>query len=179
MHCTNDAHERAKKIKLLAMDVDGTLTDGKIIYDSGGAEIKEFSARDGIGIRVAQKAGLKTVIITGRASIALATRAKELDVSRFYTGRQRKMPALDEVLVEFSLKPDEVAYIGDDLNDIPVMSRVGLAAAVPGAPEEVARIAHACTTAPGGHGAVREFIEFILKSQGRWEKAVQSFMDDL
>jgi 3-deoxy-D-manno-octulosonate 8-phosphate phosphatase (KDO 8-P phosphatase) len=178
IQCTDDAVERAARIKMLMMDVDGTLTDGTVFYNSRGDEIEGFSVRDGLGIRLAQKAGLKTAFLTGRSSKAVCTRAKELEITRVILGRRKKREALEETLQELSLRADEVAYVGDDINDIPVLRSVGLAVGVADAAAEVLAVAHARTENPGGRGAVREVIEFILRSQNRWEAAARILTED-
>ena len=164
--------KRAKKIRLLLMDVDGVLTDGRIWLlswpDGTAQEIKGFSAYDGAGLKLARAGGLRTGVITGRESAAMARRAKEAEIEFVYQGRGEKLPAYLEILHEAKMKDEEVAYVGDDLPDLPVLSRVGLAFAVENAVPEVKRAAHYVTKAAGGNGAVREVVELLLKSQGKW-----------
>jgi len=166
---------RAKKIRVLLMDVDGVLTDGRIWLlsrrDGTASEIKGFSAYDGAGLKLARAAGLRTGLITGRESTAVSQRARECEIEFVYQHRATKMGALEEILQITGAGEDEVAYVGDDLPDIPVLERVGLAAAVANAAPEVKRAAHFVTSRSGGEGAVREVIELIVKAQGKWAAA--------
>ena len=166
---------RAKKIRVLLMDVDGVLTDGRIWLlsrrDGTASEIKGFSAYDGAGLKLARAAGLRTGIITGRESSAVAQRARECEIEFVYQHRATKLGALEEILQATGVSPQEIAYVGDDLPDLPVMQRVGLAAAVANAVPEVKRAAHFLTKRSGGEGAVREVIELIVKAQGKWAEA--------
>jgi 3-deoxy-D-manno-octulosonate 8-phosphate phosphatase (KDO 8-P phosphatase) len=168
---------RAKKIQLLLMDVDGVLTDGRIWLqswpDGTAHEIKGFSAYDGAGLKLARAAGLRTGVITGRESAALARRAKEADIEFVFQGRGEKLPAYGEILRTAKLKDEEVAYIGDDLPDLAILSRVGLAIAVANAVPDVKRAAHYVTKASGGNGAAREVVELLLKSQGKWSTVLK------
>lgn len=163
--------EKAKKIKLILMDVDGTLTDGSIFILPDGEEIKAFNVRDGMGILMARQAGLKTGVISGKTSRTLIHRAKRLHMDEVHEGIQDKKAILDEILSRNGLSSQEVAYIGDDLGDLEVMKSVGLAAAVADAHPLVKESCHYICRQEGGRGAVREFIEFILTAQGK--------MDDL
>jgi len=166
---------RAKKIRVLIMDVDGVLTDGHIWLlsrrDGTASEIKGFSAYDGAGLKLARAAGLRTGIITGRESTAVAQRARECEIEFVYQHRATKMASFEEIVQITGAAKHEVAYVGDDLPDIPVMQRVGLAVAVANAAPEVKRAAHLVTKRSGGDGAVREVIELIVKAQGKWEAA--------
>ena len=166
---------RAKKIRVLLMDVDGVLTDGRIWLlsrrDGTASEIKGFSAYDGAGLKLARAAGLRTGWITGRESTAVSQRARECEVEFVYQRRATKMGSLEEILQITGTGVSEVAYIGDDLPDVPIMERVGLAAAVANAVPEVKRAAHVVTARSGGEGAVREVIELIVKAQGKWAQA--------
>jgi 3-deoxy-D-manno-octulosonate 8-phosphate phosphatase (KDO 8-P phosphatase) len=168
--------KRAARIKLLLMDVDGTMTDGSVTLlsqpDGTALEIKTFDAHDGQGLTLAQTAGLRTGCITGRESAALLRRAHEMKMEFIYMKQPLKMPAYEEILAKADLSDTEAAYIGDDLPDIPLMKRVGLAIAVGNAVIEVKKAAHYTTTALAGHGAVREAIELILKSKGIWEEMI-------
>jgi len=170
--------KRAKKIRLLLMDVDGVLTDGRIWLqswpDGSAHEIKGFSAYDGAGLKLARAAGLRTGVITGRESAAMARRAKEADIEFVFQGRGEKLPAYEEILRIAKLKDEEVAYIGDDLPDLPVLARVGLAIAVANAVPEVKRAAHYVTKSSGGNGATREVVELLLKSQDKWQKVLKN-----
>jgi 3-deoxy-D-manno-octulosonate 8-phosphate phosphatase (KDO 8-P phosphatase) len=166
---------RAKKIRVLIMDVDGVLTDGHIWLlsrrDGTASEIKGFSAYDGAGLKLARAAGLRTGIITGRESTAVAQRARECEIEFVYQGRATKIASFEEIVQITGAAESEVAYVGDDLPDIPVMQRVGLAVAVANAAPEVKRAAHFVTKRSGGDGAVREVIELIVKAQGKWAAA--------
>lgn len=165
--------KRAAKIQLVLMDVDGTMTDGSVTLlsqnDGTALEIKTFDAHDGQGLTLAHTAGLRTGCITGRESAALLRRANEMKMEFIYMKQPLKMPAYEEILRKAGAADSLVAFIGDDLPDIPLMRRVGLAVAVGDAVPEVKKVAHYTTKALAGHGAVREAIELILKSKGIWE----------
>jgi len=168
--------QRAAQIKLLLMDVDGTMTDGSVTLlsqsDGTALEIKTFDAHDGQGLTLAQAAGLRTGCITGRESAALLRRAREMKMEFIYMKQPVKMPAYKEILAKACVADSAVAFIGDDLPDIPLMRRAGLAIAVGDAVPEVKRIAHYTTKAHAGHGAVREAVELILKSKGIWKAMI-------
>lgn len=174
MSINRRAEERAKSIRMIVMDVDGVLTDGRILYSADGAEIEAFSVRDGLGLRAAQRAGLLTAILTGRVSGAVARRAKELGIPEIHQGISDKMEAYESLLRRHGLTDDAVAYIGDDLNDLPMLVRAGLSAAPADAEEEVKAEVALVTSRGGGRGAVREVIDLILRAQGRWERAMES-----
>src|SRR5882672_4799164 len=169
---------RAKNIRVLLMDVDGVLTDGRIWLlsrrDGTASEIKGFSAYDGAGLKVAKAAGLRTGFITGRESSAVAQRARECEIEFVYQGRATKLGSYEEILRATGASDREVAYVGDDLPDLPLLQRVGLAVAVANAAPEVKRAAHYVTSRAGGEGAVREVIELIVKAQGKWIEASQN-----
>jgi 3-deoxy-D-manno-octulosonate 8-phosphate phosphatase (KDO 8-P phosphatase) len=168
--------KRAAQIKLLVMDVDGTMTDGGVILlsqpDGSAVEIKRFDAHDGQGLTLAHTAGIRTGCITGRESPALLRRAHEMKMDYIYMKIPLKMPAYEEILAKAGLKDAEVAYVGDDLPDIPILKRVGLAVAVGDAVADVKKIAHYTTKAHAGKGAIREAIELILKSKGLWDELI-------
>jgi 3-deoxy-D-manno-octulosonate 8-phosphate phosphatase (KDO 8-P phosphatase) len=168
--------KRAANIQLLLMDVDGTMTDGSVTLlsqtDGTALEIKTFDAHDGQGLTLAHSAGLRTGCITGRESAALLRRAHEMKMGFIYMKQPVKMPAYEEILRKAGVADFAVAYIGDDLPDIPLMRRVGLAIAVGDAVPEVKKAAHYTTKALAGHGAVREAVELILKSKGIWEAMI-------
>lgn len=173
--------ERAKKIRLLLMDVDGTLTDGGVCLISlpgndgaagGIAEMKVFSSLDGLGLKLAHIMGIKTGFITGRKSPAVQQRAEENLVDYVYLGQATKEAAFQECMHKAGVTPEEVAYLGDDLPDMPVAKLAGLAVAVANAAPELKAICHYVTRANGGEGAAREVVELILKAQGRWEEAI-------
>jgi 3-deoxy-D-manno-octulosonate 8-phosphate phosphatase (KDO 8-P phosphatase) len=167
--------EKLKKIKVLAMDVDGVLTEGGIVIDSDGREIKVFNVLDGFGIVVAQRAGLKTAIITARWSRPVSFRAKDLKINKVYQDAFPKTEAYEKMLKEFGVKDNEVCFVGDDLPDLHIFKRVGFAATVPGAAAGMKRFADYITKTPGGKGAVREVIELILTAQGKWRKILKNF----
>ncbi len=168
--------KRSAKINLLLLDVDGTLTDGGVTLlsqpDGSALEIKTFDAHDGQGLTLAHTAGLRTGCITGRESAALLCRAREMKIEFIYMKQPLKMPAYEEILRKADMPDAAVAYVGDDLPDIPLMRRCGLAIAVGDAVPEVKRVAHYTTKALAGRGAVREAIELILKSKGIWESMI-------
>jgi len=157
-----------KNIKVLAFDVDGVLTDGKIIIDGNGVETKAFDVQDGFGIVFAQKAGLKTVLISARASDAVRYRAEELKIDQAFIGVYPKTSAYEQMLKDFKVSDSEVCFVADDLADLVVLKRVGFAVAVANAVPEVKQAAHYVTSAKGGEGAAREVIEMVLKAQGKW-----------
>ena len=167
---------RARNIRVLLMDVDGTLTPGYVCLqtfpDSSVAEIKMFNAHDGAGVKLASIMGLRTGLITGRDSPATARRAREMAMEFVIQGQPKKLEAYKAILTRAGVTDDEVAYIGDDLPDLPLLGRAGLAVAVADAVVEVKRAAHYITTVRGGEGAVREVVELILKAQGKWKKAI-------
>lgn len=168
--------KRAAKIQILLMDVDGTMTTGAVTLlsqpDGSALEIKTFDAHDGQGLTLAHTAGIRTGCITGRESSALVRRANEMHMEFIYQKQPQKIPALEEILRKTGLPESAVAYVGDDLPDLPVMHRVGLAVAVGDAVLEVKLAAHYVTTAIAGRGAIREAIELILKSKGVWEEMI-------
>jgi 3-deoxy-D-manno-octulosonate 8-phosphate phosphatase (KDO 8-P phosphatase) len=168
--------KRAAQIKVLLMDVDGTMTNGGVTLlsqpDGSALEIKTFDAHDGQGLTLAQTAGLRTGCITGRESAALLRRAHEMKMEFIYMKQPVKMPAYEEILKKAGVPDSAVAYVGDDLPDIPLLRRVGLAVAVGDAVPEVKKAAHYTTQAVAGHGAIREAVEVILKSKGIWEAMI-------
>jgi 3-deoxy-D-manno-octulosonate 8-phosphate phosphatase (KDO 8-P phosphatase) len=168
--------KRAAQIQLLLMDVDGTMTDGGVTLlsqpDGTALEIKTFDAHDGQGLTLAQTAGIRTGCITGRESAALLRRANEMRMDYIYMKIAVKIPAYEEILRKAELPDSAVAFVGDDLPDIPLLRRVGLAVAVGDAVADVKKVAHYTTKALAGHGAVREAIELILKSKGIWEELI-------
>jgi 3-deoxy-D-manno-octulosonate 8-phosphate phosphatase (KDO 8-P phosphatase) len=173
---TSELQQRAARIKLLLMDCDGVLTDGRIWVLESGEDQKAFHTRDGLGIELLHRAGLKSGIISGRVSGAVERRARGLGMSFIWQGREDKLEAFADTLAEAGVGNDEVAFVGDDLNDIPLMLQSGLAVAVADAAVETREHAHYITTARGGRGAIREVVELILKSQGRWEDLVRRYL---
>jgi 3-deoxy-D-manno-octulosonate 8-phosphate phosphatase (KDO 8-P phosphatase) len=170
--------KRLSRIKLLVTDVDGTLTEGSMVFVDGG-QVKLFHVHDGLGIRLARNFGLDVAIVTGNVSHAVAERAATLGLERVYQGVRHKSAVIDQMAAETGLARDEIAYIGDDLNDLPAFDRVGFRIAVGDAVEEIKGQADMITAKPGGRGAVREAIEAILKARGQWEEAVRSFLAEL
>lgn len=168
--------KRARQIKVLLMDVDGTITNGSVTLlsqlDGSALEIKTFDAHDGQGLTLARTAGLRTGVITGRGSAALRQRCSELGLEFVYEKQPHKIAAYEEILKKTGAKDSEVAFLGDDLPDLTVMRRCGLAVAVGDATAEVKQAAHYTTKAIGGKGAARELVELILKSKGIWEQMI-------
>ncbi len=167
--------ERARNVKMLILDVDGVLTDGSIIYADSGEELKNFSVRDGLGMSLLDKAGIKSIIITAKKSRALIRRAKEMGVARVYQNAVDKVKAYEQVLRAFKLTDEAVCYVGDDLIDIPILRRVGLAVGVADGSDELRDVVHYITRRQGGKGAVREVIDIILKAQGRWNEVTRVY----
>jgi 3-deoxy-D-manno-octulosonate 8-phosphate phosphatase, yrbI family len=165
-------------IRCLVLDVDGVLTKGEITYTSSGEELKTFHAKDGMGLAIAHAMGLQTAIITGRTSSIVERRAKELKISHVQMGSHNKSAGLQVVLDTLQVESQEVAYMGDDLNDLGVMSRVGLAMTPQDGVPEIKDIAHYICQANGGEGAVREAVEYILKREGLWEEALRKYREE-
>lgn len=157
---------RAKKIKLLLLDVDGVMTDGSIMLDNNGTETKSFHVRDGRGIKLLQKLDVAVGIITGRSSEVVNIRARELNITEVHQGAQDKLLVYETLLAKYGLRDEQIAYIGDDDIDVPILKRVGLAVTVSDADPSAKRRVHFITKAAGGRGAVRECINLILKSRG-------------
>jgi 3-deoxy-D-manno-octulosonate 8-phosphate phosphatase (KDO 8-P phosphatase) len=168
--------KRARQIQVLLMDVDGTMTDGRVTLESqtdGGAlEIKSFDAHDGQGLTLAATAGIRTGCITGRESAALVRRAREMRMEFVYQRQPQKTAAYEEIVKKANVAESAVAYVGDDLPDLPILRRVGLAVAVGDAALEVKLAAHYIASASGGKGAIREVVELILKSKGIWDEMI-------
>lgn len=171
-----EIERRARRVKLLLMDCDGVLTDGRIELLESGDEQKTFHVRDGQGIALFHRAGLKTGIISGRTSGVVERRAQELSMSYVRQNVTDKVAALEQIIVQAGVSLDECAYIGDDLGDIPVMLRVEFAVAVADAELETKQSAHYVTERPGGHGAVREVTNLILGAQGWWEELMKHYL---
>ena len=168
--------DRARKIKLLILDCDGVLTDGRIIMLPNGDETKAFDVKDGHGIVMAQRAGLRVAIISGRKSSVVRARAKELGVVHLHEMAWVKTEPYEKVLAEEGLTDEDVCYVGDDVVDIPLLRRAGLGIAVGDAVEETKKASHTVTKRAGGRGAVREVIELILKAQDRWDEAMARYL---
>lgn len=167
--------ERVKRVKMLILDIDGVMTDGRIVYSIYGDELKFFDVQDGFGITLLRRAGIKSVIITAKKSRIVKLRARDMKVAKAYQGCVVKLKAFNHAIKKFRVKPEEVCFIGDDLIDIPVLKRVGLAVAVSNAMEEVKQHAHFVTQKAGGRGGVRELCDLILKSQGKWDLVTQRY----
>lgn len=165
--------EKAKKIKLVILDVDGVLTDGGILLDNNGNESKRFHVRDGHGIKMLNRTVIKTAIITGRTSEVVRKRAEELGITEVHQGIFKKITVLDELLKKYKINYGNVAYMGDDIVDIEILQKVGLSAAPSDAEAEAKECADFVTARGGGRGAAREFIDLILKSAGLWDKLLE------
>jgi 3-deoxy-D-manno-octulosonate 8-phosphate phosphatase (KDO 8-P phosphatase) len=164
--------EKAKKIKLLILDVDGVLTDGKIIYDSKGRDLKNFCVHDGLGVWLLKKAGIPTVILTAKSSKTIKLRAQDMQIEEIFEDVERKGGILDRILRKYKVNTEEICFVGDDLVDLSIMKRIGLPIAVKNACKEIKDISFYITEAEGGKGAVREVCEIILKAKGKWEELV-------
>ncbi len=169
---------KAEGIELLILDVDGILTDGRIVYDARGDQIQSFHVRDGFGIKLLHKAGVKTAVLSARCSHALAVRCNELGIKHVMQGHSRKLQGYEELLRVFGLMDAQVAYMGDDWVDIPVLSRVGLAVTVPNSASQVKDYCHHVTLSAGGEGAVREVCELILKAKNCWHIFLNEFIEE-
>jgi len=168
--------KKAEKVKILLLDVDGILTDGRIIITSSGEEIKHFNVIDGMGIKLLQKAGVEVGIISSRFSLVTEHRAKELGITLLYQGKLEKLAVYEKILKEKGLKDEEVAYMGDDWIDLPILKRAGLAISVPNAWFPVNDYVDYITKHPGGYGAVREVCDLILKAKGKWEELLHFYL---
>jgi 3-deoxy-D-manno-octulosonate 8-phosphate phosphatase (KDO 8-P phosphatase) len=170
---------RAAKIKLLLMDVDGVMTDGRLYCVPGlegeMVETKGFNAQDGISLQWANWLGIETGAISGRDSPALVTRARQCRMKYVYQGHLEKIPIYEKILAEAGATDEQVGYIGDDLTDAPIIMRVGFSAAPANARPEVKRMVHLVTAAPGGDGAIREVVEVLLRAQGKWEQILRKY----
>jgi len=168
---------RVERIKLVALDVDGVMTDGRLYYHDDGTESKAFDVRDGHGTKMLKQAGIETVVISGRNSPMVDRRAADIGITEVFQGVRDKVPILEKILSKRGLKFEEVAFVGDDVVDLTTMNRVGLAVAVADASEYLFDVAHYVTLATGGRGAVREVAELILGVQGLWNKVAASYFD--
>jgi 3-deoxy-D-manno-octulosonate 8-phosphate phosphatase (KDO 8-P phosphatase) len=168
---------RLKNIRLLILDVDGVMTDGRIIFDSNGIESKFFNVKDGHGIKMLQRAGIDVAIISGRQSTVVTNRAAELGIERVFQKSVNKLDHYRQILADTGLSDAEIAFIGDDLIDIPLLRRVGFAAAPADAVAEVIPFVHFVTRNSGGWGAVREVCDLLLKAQGLWEKLTARYFE--
>ncbi len=166
---------KAARVRLFLVDVDGVLTDGGILFDGNGVETKRFHVRDGHGIKMMQRAGIEVGIITGRTSAVVRVRAEELGISRVRQGALDKVAVWREMLRDTGISPEESAYVGDDIVDVPLLRLVGFAATVADADENVLTEADFVSSRRGGEGAVREIIEYVLKSRGVWDKIAEKY----
>ena len=165
--------ERARRVRLVLLDVDGVLTDGRLLYYSDGSEGRAFFVRDGMAIRVGREAGLLFGIISGRQSEVVTRRAAELGIGEVHQGVYNKVERFEEIAERLALTAEAVCFVGDDLIDVPLMRRVGFAAAPADAAPEAREAAHFVATRGGGLGAVREVVEFVLRADGRWDEVVE------
>ncbi len=168
---------QAKKTELIIFDIDGVMTDGSLLLGDDGQEYKAFNSRDGHGIRMLHECGIKSAIITGRTSNVVKLRAQELDIDIVMQGYRDKRPAFQELLRQTGISTDNIAYVGDDVIDLPVMSQVGFAIAVNDAHPYVIKNSHWTTQKPGGRGAAREVCEFILSSKGLLDDKLKTYME--
>jgi 3-deoxy-D-manno-octulosonate 8-phosphate phosphatase (KDO 8-P phosphatase) len=166
---------RVERIRAVILDIDGVLTDGRIGYSAEAHELKFFDVHDGLGVKLLQAAGLKVALLSGRSSLANRRRAQELGLDAVVEGESDKVAGLERVLHLLGVAADECCYLGDDLVDVPVMRRVGLALAVADAAEEVRGVAHRVTARAGGRGAVRELAEWLLRQTGRWQEVTRRY----
>jgi 3-deoxy-D-manno-octulosonate 8-phosphate phosphatase (KDO 8-P phosphatase) len=173
---TDEVESRAARVRLLLLDCDGVLTDGRITPVEGGEELKSFHTHDGHGLVMLHRAGLRSGIISGRASRLVELRAADLGVSFVRQGALDKVKAFESLMAEAGVEPSEAAYVGDDVVDIPLMRRCALAVAVADATPDTRAAAHYVTRLPGGFGAVREVCELILKAQGRWDELMKRYL---
>jgi len=167
---------KARQLKLLILDVDGVLTDGRLFFDGEGNEYKSFHARDGHGIKLLRQTGVEVAVISGRKSASVALRMKNLGIEYVYQGHENKIAAFNEIIGLMGITPEQAAHVGDDVLDLPVMLRVGLAIAVSDANFAVKQRADWCTTLPGGQGAVREVCDFIMQAQGHFDDVLATYL---
>lgn len=170
-----DIIEKAKRLKLLILDVDGVLTDGKLFFDNQGQEYKAFHARDGHGIKLLRQSGVEVAVISGRKSASVALRMKNLGIELVYQGHEDKRAAFQDIINKLGIQHEQAAHIGDDVLDLPIMVRVGLAIAVNDANFAVKERADWCTTLNGGQGAVREVCDLIMQAQGTFDQVIDTY----
>jgi 3-deoxy-D-manno-octulosonate 8-phosphate phosphatase (KDO 8-P phosphatase) len=168
--------DRLRRIRLLALDVDGVLTDGRLYFQADGIEIKAFHTHDGHGLKLLKRAGLEVALITGRDSPIVSRRAAALGVPHVLQGVERKLPALQRLCQRLGIDLDQAAYCGDDLPAMGAIRRAGVGISVPGAPEYIRREADWVTRSPGGHGAVREICDTLLQAQGHWDAVLDTYL---
>lgn len=172
----SDLRTRFTQIRLLLLDVDGVLTDGQIYLDDRGVETKSFSTRDGLSLWWVRKFGLATGVISGRQSQCTLARCLDLQMDEIHLGKLRKLPVFEEILSRRGLSPQEVAFIGDDVIDLPILSRVGLSAAPADAHPEILKRVDLKLEKPGGHGAVRHFLDLWMEITGKWERGIEDIL---
>lgn len=172
-----DTRARASRIRLIGFDVDGVLTDGKLLYGPEGADSKSFHVQDGLGLKLLAAAGIHSCVISARPSAAAARRLAELGIEHVLLGTHAKRPAFEQLLAHYQIGYEEAAFMGDDWPDLPILTRVALAATVPSAFPAVRERCHWCATRAPGSGAVREFIEYVLSAQGRLDALLAPYLD--
>lgn len=170
-----EIQDRIKKIRLLILDIDAVLTDGRIVYDGRGNELKFFDVQDGFGLVLLKRVGIDTIIITAKRSKAVSRRARDFKTKAIYQNCFDKLKVFKEILKKFKYQPEEICFMGDDLIDIPVLKRVGFAVSVPNAVSETKEIVHYITKRHGGRGAVREICDLIIKTQGKWDETISRY----
>jgi len=175
MSLPEDLVQRIRAIRLLIFDVDGVLTDGSLFYGDDGQEYKSFNSRDGHGIKMLRDSGVEAAILTGRTSKVVMHRARNLGISRIVQGSHDKLASYEAMLADMGLKPEQTAFMGDDVVDLPPLRRCGLACTVPNAPDEVKARVHYVTRAAPGHGAAREVCELIMRGQGTWAEQLAKY----
>lgn len=168
--------DKVRSLKLLILDVDGVLTDGRLFFDNQGNEYKCFHARDGHGLKLLRQTGVEVAVISGRSSNSVALRMQSLGIEHVFQGHENKRAAFAEILDKLKLMPEQVAHVGDDLLDLPIMTKVGFAIAVQDANFAVKRYADWCTQTPGGQGAVREVCDLIMQVQGNYDAVLQAYL---
>ncbi len=176
MQLSNKFYLKAKNIKLIIFDVDGVLTDGGLYFSDKGIELKRFNSLDGLGIKLLKQNGIEPAIISARSSKNVMYRMQDLDIKHFYQGEDNKIVAFNNLIKKLSLKNEQVAYIGDDIIDLPVMRKIGLPIAVSNAHELIKENAYFVTEKIGGHGAVREVCDLLLKSQNTYNKTMNKYL---
>jgi len=167
---------QAEQLRLLILDVDGVLTDGKLFFDQQGNEYKSFHAQDGHGIKLLRQSGVEVAVISGRKSASVALRMQSLGISHVYQGHENKLAAFSELLAELDIRPEQAAHVGDDVLDLPIMCRVGLAIAVNDANPAVKQYAHWVTERGGGQGAVREVCDLIMQARGCFDEMINAYL---
>ncbi|GHE22503.1 KdsC family phosphatase [Halomonas urumqiensis] len=168
--------DRLRRIRLLALDVDGVLTDGQLYFQADGIEIKAFNVMDGHGLKLLKRAGIEVALITGRDSPTVSRRAAALGIQHVFQGVERKLPVLRDLCTRLGIELDQAAYCGDDMPDVGAMRRAGIGISVPSAPDYIQKYADWVTERPGGHGAVREICDTLLQVQGHWDAVLDTYL---